>query len=160
VTTLAVFRLADNWFGVDLNRIERAVPADYLNRFLPGSDLSEEGLVVGTVGIHDRLVSVLDLKAVLGVGCSRVQPHSTILVIADGASGCELGLLTDEFVDVFFVPQGQIYQYPEPKTSPGAALAAVISGECICGNRVITLVEPEGIIRALNHADRVQALAS
>jgi len=142
--TLAVFRLADNWFGVDLECIERVTPADYLTRFAPGSSLPFDGLMLGTVGIHDRLVSVIDLKALFGIGCSSVHSYSTILIVRSGAH--ELGLFTDEFVDVFFVPQSQIYQYPEDNDP---ALGSIVTGECICGNRVITIIEPEGISRRL-----------
>jgi chemotaxis signal transduction protein len=183
--TLAVFRLADNWFGVDIAQIERVVPIDYFTRLT-----SNCGAIIGTVGIENRLISVIDLRSVLGIGHSQPESHSTILVIRvqpDGVSHFgsrkahpqitqirgesrvrwvsesaksaksadekkekyEIGILADEFVDVFFVPASQILQYLE-NDDPG--FEQVIAGECVCGDRTISVVNVAGVIGVLNSA--------
>jgi len=149
--TLAVFRLADNWFGVDIALIERVVPIDYLTRLT-----SDCGAILGTVGIENHLVSVVDLSFVLGIGHSQPEVHSSILVSRVPSDGIgqfgssEIGILADEFVDVFFVPARQILRYLENDDS---AFEQVIAGECVCGDRTISVVNVAGIIRVLNSTD-------
>lgn len=137
--TLAVFRLADAWFGIDLSAIERVAPIDYLNRLASG-----RGPILGTVGIRNRLVSVVDLRAILGIGLAAPEPCSTILVVRAG--DYEIGILADEFVDVFFVPANQIARYPK---DGDPALERTVTGEWSCGSRTITVVESSGIVDRL-----------
>lgn len=137
--TLGVFRLEDDWFGIDLGEIERVTPASYLTRL----NLSN-GTVLGTVGVFNRLVSVVDLKVLLGLGHTRLRPRSSILVTRVGSY--EIGILADEFVDVFFVPIGQVYQYPD---NDDPAIERTVTGECVCGNRTISVVAVAGIVDLL-----------
>jgi chemotaxis signal transduction protein len=145
--TLAIFRLADNWFGVDIACIERVVPTDYVALLTPA-----RGAVLGTVGIGSRLVSVVDLRLMLGIGRSRQESQGSVLVtrspseLDDRNGHQEIGILADEFEDVFFIPIRQIVHYSDDCDS---AIKRVIAGECICGGRVISVVSVEGVIESL-----------
>jgi purine-binding chemotaxis protein CheW len=136
-----VFRLGDNWFGVDIAQIERVVPSDYLARLSLAP-----GTLLGSVGIGNRLVSVVDLKALLGLGRSSLQSSSTILVVRTGDS--EIGILADEFVDVFFVPTSLIRECPETEDP---LIRQVVRGECVCGDRTINLLDVSGTVQSLPH---------
>jgi purine-binding chemotaxis protein CheW len=137
-TSLAVFRLADNWFGIDLSRIGHVASVDYLTRLTFGP-----GPLLGTIGLHGRLVSVIDLKQIVGIVASPPGANSLILIARSAAD--EIGLLIDEFIDIFFVPSSRIARRAELSADRSATLA----GECRCGDRAITLVEVEGIVRWL-----------
>jgi len=59
----------------------------------------------------------------------------------------EIGILADELEDVFFIPVRQIVRYSSHGDS---AIKRVITGECICGGRVISVVSIAGVVDSLN----------
>lgn len=140
---LALFRLGDNWFGIDTEAIERVVPLDYVAWV--GMD---RGLILGTVGLHGRLLPVVDLRAVLGLGSSALHDRGSILVSRAGDS--EIGIFADEFDDVFPVPADAV------TNQAGPDLPDSITGRCTCGKRAVTVIDPHRIVASLRgQADRL-----
>jgi purine-binding chemotaxis protein CheW len=128
---LALLRLGDNWFGIDAESIERVVPLDYVAWVS-----LDHGLILGTVGLHGRLLPVVDLRALLDLGASALHDHGSILVARAGDA--EIGIFADEFDDVFPLP-----------SDPA-------SGRCTCDERVVLIVDPLRIVAALReHTDRL-----
>jgi len=144
VRDLALFRLGDNWFGIDTECIERVVPLDYVAWVS-----LDRGLILGTVGLHGRLLPVVDLSAVFGLGASALHDHGSILVSRAGDT--EIGIFADEFDDVFPIPADQVTH------QPGAGSPDSVAGRCTCGKRDVTVVDPLRIVASLR--ERAERLA-
>lgn len=139
---LALFRLRNNWLGVDIEHVERVVPLDYVTWLSMDS-----GLIVGTVGLHGRLFPVIDLPAILGQGSSRLPAQGMILVSRAGDT--EIGILADELDDAFIVPESRIQK------SSSESLPHPVTGHCQCGNRLVTIVDPLRIVETLRERQEV-----
>jgi len=134
IRELALFRLGNNWFGIDLGQIERVVPLNYATWVT-----LDHGLILGTVGLHGRLFPVVDLEAILGNGPGSLHDHAAILVSHAGAT--EVGILADEFDDVFPVP--------DPQAAEAGTTAPPVSGRYTCGNRTVLVIDPQRLVESL-----------
>jgi chemotaxis signal transduction protein len=139
---LALFRLRNNWLGVDIEHIERVVPLDYVTWLSMDS-----GLIMGTVGLHGRLFPVVDLPAILGQGPSKLPAQGVILVSRAGDT--EIGILADELGDVFIIPESRI-QEPGSESLPHA-----VTGHFQCGNREVRIIDPLRIVETLRERQEV-----
>jgi chemotaxis signal transduction protein len=137
VRELALFRLGNNWFGVDLGQIELVVPLNYATWVT-----LDHGLILGAVGLHGRLFPVVDLEAILGCGSGSLHDHVAILVIHAGTA--EVGILADEFDDVLMVPDSQAAE-----TGAGSP-TQFHSGRYACGHRTVTVIDPQRIVESLH----------
>jgi chemotaxis signal transduction protein len=67
-------------------------------------------------------------------------------VLVARAGSDEIGILCDEFVDVFFVPAAQIAHYQE---NEDRAIARTVVGEYVWGDRPISVIEVAGVLAAM-----------
>jgi chemotaxis signal transduction protein len=139
---LVLFRLGRDWLGIDIQDVERVVPLDYVTWLSMDS-----GLIMGTVGLHDRLFPVVDVPAVLGQEPSKLPAQGMILI--SHAGDTEIGILADELDDAFIFPESRI-QKPDRESWPHAVI-----GTCRCGNREVRIVDPLRIVETLRERQEV-----
>jgi chemotaxis signal transduction protein len=102
---LATFSVGGNQIGVSTVSVVHAAPLEHLTE-IPGGPPWLEG--VTTVG--GRLVSLLDLAALLGLSCSGVGDVTTNLVVGWGAR--EIGLAAEHLFGIEDVPRNAIAPLP------------------------------------------------
>jgi chemotaxis signal transduction protein len=139
---LTLFRIRSNWFGVDIECIERVVPLDYVTWLSLDS-----GLILGTVGANGRLFPVVDLQVILSQGSGALHDRGVILVSRAGDT--EVGILADELDDVFIVPESRIQK------CAAESLPHPVVGRCRCANRLVTIIDPLRIVESLRERTEI-----
>jgi len=142
VRGLVLFRLGRNWLGVDIQDIQRVVPLDYVTWLS-----MESGFIIGTVGLHGRLLPVIDLAAILGQGSDRRPAQGMVLISRAGDT--EIGMIADELDDAFIIPESRIQE-------PGRELLSrPVIGICRCGNRDVRIIDPSRIVEVLRERQEI-----
>ena len=95
------FRLGDGHYGVELARVEevlRPLPVTRLPYAAWPPGAQPRG-IAGLMNLRGRIVPVVDLRAVLGLGAAPAAPAAAGLVVVRSAEG-PVALLVDAIADV------------------------------------------------------------
>jgi chemotaxis-related protein WspD len=117
-TKLFVFRLGNEWFGVDpgtVSEVARAVPV----RSLPQHD---PAVVAGLVGLRGRVLVLLKLAESLQVNRQETDPAlHQLLIFRDGE--WRFGVLADEVAGCLSFPAAEVLSLPATHGGDEAAFA-------------------------------------
>jgi len=133
---IIVFRLSREWYGVEIAKVKEVVKVGKIT-YLPSSP----EYIAGIVNLRGKILSVTDLKAMIGLPHEELTDKARIIAVESGM--LETGLLVDEVVESIEVPVGKIE--PALVTLP-AEEAEYIGGQCKVDNKLIALVSVERIL--------------
>ncbi len=131
-----VFRLAREWYGVEITKVKEIIKAGKVT-YLPCSPEH----IAGIVSLRGNILSVTDLKTILGLPYEEPTGKTRIIAIECGV--LETGLLVDEVVESIEVPLGMI-EPPLPMLP--AETGRYIEGQCRTGNKLVALLSVEKIL--------------
>jgi purine-binding chemotaxis protein CheW len=119
-TLVVIFHLHNSWssdkaprisedglYGLPATSVESIVPIEGIT-YVPGTP----SWILGVVNVRGEIESVLDLRAVLGLGRAELTPESRLLIASDG--GLRSGLLVDQVIDIAEIPRPSISPPPTP----------------------------------------------
>ena len=115
-----VFRLGDETYGIEIGfvheiiRYQRPTP-------LPGS----QATILGLINLRSRVLSVLSLRSILGLGSEPLGPSARIVIV--GVTGDRVGLLVDEVHEVRTLPADAIQPPPLFASAAGGRHAVGIA---------------------------------
>jgi purine-binding chemotaxis protein CheW len=132
---LVVFRLDREWYGVEITKVREVIRVGKM-AYLP----SCEEHIAGIVNLRGYILSVTDLKPVLGLPHKEPTEKARIIAIESGVF--ETGLLVDEVVESIEVPVSKIE--PVLLTLP-AERAKYLKGQCKVTNKLIGIVNVERV---------------
>ncbi len=98
---------ADGFYGLPASAVESIVPVETIT-YVPGTP----PWIPGVVNVRGEIESVLDLKAVLGLGQAEITPESRLLIAQD--EDLRSGLLVDQMVDIVEIASDTIIPPPTP----------------------------------------------
>ena len=99
--------MAEGLYGLPASAVESIVPVEEIT-YVPGTP----AWILGVVNVRGEIESVLDLKAVLGLGQAEITPESRLLIAEDG--DLRSGLLVDQMLDIVEVASSAIHPPPTP----------------------------------------------
>lgn len=133
---IIVFRLSREWYGVEITKVKEVVKVGKIT-YLPSSP----EYIAGIVNLRGKILSVTDLKAMIGLPHEELTDKARIIAVESGI--LETGLLVDEVVESIEVPVSKIE--PALITLP-AEEAEYIKGECKVDNKLIALISVEKVL--------------
>jgi purine-binding chemotaxis protein CheW len=98
---------ADGLYGLPASAVESIVPLHEIT-YVPGTP----PWILGVVNVRGEIESVLDLKAVLGLGQAEITSESRLLIAEH--QDLRSGLLVDQMVDIVEVALSDISPAPTP----------------------------------------------
>jgi purine-binding chemotaxis protein CheW len=104
---IVIFRLSREWYGVEITKIKEILRKARIT-LLPSSP----EYIAGIINFRGNILSVTDLKAILGL--PRDEPTGGTRIIAIESGGLETGLLVDEVVETIEVQRSKIEPVPPP----------------------------------------------
>jgi purine-binding chemotaxis protein CheW len=123
---LLVFLLGGERYGVEVGNVREIYP---LERLTPVP--RTPNFVAGVFNARGRILTVIDLRAFLGMPAIRLSPQTKIIVVTNADSAAqatppmEVGILADEVVDVITIFKDEI---APPLTTHSGAQAEYIQG--------------------------------
>jgi len=114
--------------------------------FLPGTP----PWILGVVNVRGEIESVLDLKAVLGLGQAELTDHSRLLIAQDG--DLRSGLLVDQMVDIAEIAPNTISPPPTPLEG---GKGIYVEGETLYAASTLVILSLPQIFRQALETDRV-----
>jgi len=133
---IVVFRLSREWYGVEITKVKEVIKVGKIT-YLPSSP----EYIAGIVNSRGKILSITDLKALLGLPHEEPSDKARIIAIESGM--LETGFLVDEVIESIEVPVSKIE--PALLTLP-AEQAVYIEGQCKVDERLISLVNVEKIL--------------
>lgn len=138
--SVLLFSLGDEWYGVRIARV-REIYNDYVVTPVP----CVPDYIAGVINIRGEIVSVTDLKCMMGMGRSDVaivgDEQAPVIVIAD--EGVCTALMVDAIGDIVEIAAGSV----EPPLSLGdRAQSEYIAGGFYTGGRLVALVSTTRIL--------------
>jgi chemotaxis-related protein WspB len=140
---LLVFRVADDTYAVDAGRVVEVVPRVAL-RTLPHAPEA----LAGVFRYRGRVVPVVDLGVLLGVGACPVRLSTRIILVDDrpqarqrGGDEAHLGLIAEHVSDVRRVGDDRVIP-PSPLLVPNPYLGPIVSDD----SGLIPLIAVERIL--------------
>jgi purine-binding chemotaxis protein CheW len=113
------FRLADEVYAIDIPRIGEIL------RIPPVTPVPRApGQVMGIIGVRGRVLSVLDLRARLGLPCLPPTRHARVLVLPWSETE-KVGLYVDEVL--------QVHRFSDDEIEPAARALGSDVGEHVAG---------------------------
>jgi purine-binding chemotaxis protein CheW len=133
---LIVFRLAREWYGVDIRKVKEIVR---LNRvtYLPSSPQH----IAGIVSLRGNILSVTDLKVLLNLSVELPAEKARIIAVESGI--LETGLIADEVIGSIELPVRVIG--PVIPTIPEKG-AKYLEGLCKVDNKLIGILSVEKVL--------------
>jgi purine-binding chemotaxis protein CheW len=133
---LVVFRLAREWYGVDIRKVKEIVR---LNRvtYLPSSPEH----IAGIVSLRGNILSVTDLKVLLNLSPELPAEKARIIAVESGI--VETGLIADEVIGSIELPTRVIG--PVIPTIPNEG-AKYLEGLCKVDNKLIGILSVEKVL--------------
>jgi len=134
---ILAFRLSQEWYGINVAKIKvinKVQPITYLP-FAPAS-------IAGIINFRGDMVSVTDLKKILGLPDSEMTETARLVVVESGP--CATALLVDQIDEIITVPVSQIYAKLEtlaPQT------AEYIEAGCKLGKKLLGILNVERILQ-------------
>lgn len=133
---IIVFRLSKEWYGVEITKVREATRVGKIT-YLPSSP----EYIAGIVNLRGKILSVTDLKAMIGLPHEEPTDKSRIIAVESGV--LDTGLLVDEVVESIEVPVSKI---EPPLVTLPAEEAGFIVGQCKVDNKLIALLSVEKIL--------------
>jgi purine-binding chemotaxis protein CheW len=133
---LIVFRLAREWYGVEITKVKEIIKAGKIT-YLPSSP----EFIAGIVNLRGNILSVTDLKTIFSLPHEESTEKTRIIAIESGV--LETGLLVDEVVESIEVPVSKI----EPvilSISEGGG--KYMEGQCHVNSKLIALISVEKVL--------------
>jgi len=132
---LVVFRLAREWYGVEITKVKEVIKVGKIT-YLPSCPEH----IAGIVNLRGYILSVTDLKPILGLPHDEPTEKARIIAIESGI--IETGFLVDEVVESIEVPVSKIE--PALLTLP-AERAKYLEGQCKVDDKLIAIVNVEKV---------------
>jgi purine-binding chemotaxis protein CheW len=132
---LVVFRLNREWYGVEITQVKEVIKVGKIT-YLPSCPEH----IAGIVNLRGHILSVTDLKPILGLPHEELAEKTKIIAIESGFF--ETGLLVDEVVESIEVPLSKIE--PVLLTLP-AERAKYLEGQCKVDDKLIAIVNVEKV---------------
>jgi purine-binding chemotaxis protein CheW len=138
---IVVFELAGDHYGLDIGRLFEII------RHQPVTPVPRSpAYVKGVVNLRGRIIPVIDLRTRFGMPPAE-PTKETRIVVAD-ISATHVGLMVDSVSEVTVVPADLVE--PTPGVATGVD-AEFLRGIAKLGNRLILLLELDGLFGAQNH---------
>jgi len=132
---LVVFLLAREWYGVEITKVREVTKVGKIT-YLPSCPEH----IAGIVNLRGYILSVTDLKPILGLPHEELTEKARIIAVESGIF--ETGFLVDEVVESIEVPLSKIE--PVLLTLP-AERAKYLGGQCKVNDRLIGIVNVERV---------------
>jgi purine-binding chemotaxis protein CheW len=133
---LVVFRLGQEWYGIEITKLREAMKVDRIT-YLPSSPPH----IAGIVNLRGNILSITDLKRIFGLPREELTDKTRIVAIESGM--LETGLLVDEVAEEIEVPVGKI----EPTLATvDPEIAEYIGGQCTVDDKLIAVLNVEKIL--------------
>ena len=133
---IVLFRLSREWYGVEIANVREVTRVGKIT-YLPSSPEH----IAGIVNLRGKILSVTDLKTMIGL--THEEPTDKARIIAVESGVLETGLLVDEVVESIEVPLSKI---EPPLVTLPAEEARYIEGQCKVDNKLIALISVEKIL--------------
>ncbi len=133
---IVVFRLSREWYGVEITKVKEVTRAGKIT-YLPSSP----EYIAGIVNLRGKILSVTDLKTMMGL--PHEEPTDKVRIIAVESGMLETGLLVDEVVESIEIPVSKI---EPPLVTLRAEEARYVEGQCKMDNKLIALIGVEKIL--------------
>jgi len=133
---IATFRLGEGTFGIDTALIQEVVMTGDLTpvRHAPG-------YVAGIRNLRGRIITVIDLRVRLGLGCVAHDPGNRILIV--DWKGEPVGVLVDRVADTVTV--GADALQATPPNLHGVQMQNLL-GVFRSGERLVALLDPVPVL--------------
>jgi len=131
-----IFRLAREWYGVDINKVREIIKVGKVT-YLP----SGPEHIAGIVSLRGNILSVTNLKAIFRLPYEVLTEKTRIIAIESGIF--ETGLLVDEVVEPIEIPVSKIE--PPLSTLPGEQ-GKYVEGQCWSDSKLVALLSVEKIL--------------
>jgi purine-binding chemotaxis protein CheW len=135
---LATFRVSDAWYALEADVVLEVIRVSSVTAVAHAP-----AEVVGVINLRGRIVTLLDVGLLLGVGASTIGRSSRILVAED--HGEYIGLLSDQVGDVRDVAVSSMQ--PPPANMPEGQVR-YCKGVYRAGSRVISLLDARSLVAA------------
>jgi purine-binding chemotaxis protein CheW len=132
---LIVFRLSQEWYGVEITKVKEVIKVGKIT-YLP----SCPDHIAGIVNLRGYILSVTDLKPILGLPHEELTEKAKIIAIE--SDFFETGFLVDEVFESIEVPLSKIE--PPLPTLP-AERAKYLVGQCQADDKLIGIVNVERV---------------
>jgi purine-binding chemotaxis protein CheW len=133
---LVVFRLAREWYGIEITKVKEVIKVAKIT-YLPSCPEH----IAGIVNLRGYILSVTDLKPILGLPHEEPAEKTRIIAIESGIF--ETGFLVDEVVESIEVPVSKIE--PVLLILPPER-AKYLKGQCKVNDKLIAIVSVEKVL--------------
>lgn len=144
---VVVFRLADEYYALGIQTVQEIVRMPAITS-IPGADTWVEGVT----NLRGRVVPVIDLRRRCGIEATDPTADTRIVVVNSSAG--MVGLIVDAVTEVTRIPGEQI---EPPGVLVTGAANAYIRGVAKLENRLVSLMDLEGVLPSLADADESSA---
>jgi purine-binding chemotaxis protein CheW len=115
----------------------------------PRSVASEVAWIRGVIGLRGKIIPIFDLAARLDLAGDGGEPGKIVILETGGG---QVGVMVDEVEEVLTVDSGALEPVPTADTDTIEAIAKI-------GDRLVILLNPEGLFAAPPAADELPAAA-
>ena len=134
---ILAFRLAQEWYGANVAKIKVIMKIQQI-AYLPLAPAA----IAGIINFRGDIMSVTDLKKILGLPASELTKNARLVVVESGS--CGTALLVDQIDEIITVPVSQIY----PKLETIAPqIAEYIEAGCKSGKKLLGILDVERILQ-------------
>lgn len=133
---LVVFRLAQEWYGVEITKVKEVIKVEKI-AYLP----SGPEYIAGIVNLRGNILSVTDLKRIFGLPHEELTETTRIVAIEPGIM--ETGLLVDDVAEAMEVPVRKI---EPPLSTMAPEMVEYIEGQCKVDDKLIALLNVEKVL--------------
>jgi purine-binding chemotaxis protein CheW len=133
---LATFYVKDALCALDASRVQEVIRVDAVT---PVRHAPQE--VAGVMNLRGRIVTLLDLAMILGIGKSDLSRESRVFIVEDRNEF--LGLVVDKVSEVIEVQRSALG--PLPLNVP-AGQARYFQNVCRTGGHVISILNPDEVL--------------
>jgi purine-binding chemotaxis protein CheW len=141
---LVVFSLGAEEYALPIAAVHEIIRA-----IEPRSVASEVAWIRGVIGLRGKIIPIFDLAARLDLPGADGEPGK--IVIVETGTG-QVGVTVDEVEEVLTVDSGMLEPVPTADSDTIEAIAKI-------GDRLVILLNPEGLFRAPSAVDELPAAA-
>jgi purine-binding chemotaxis protein CheW len=134
---LVCFRVGRENYGVDIFAVREIVKAQEITSVPGASDY-----VLGIINLRGKIISVVDLAHRLGLGRSRIDRESRIVVV--DLDGFTVGLLVDAATEVLKLAPESIESAPDELKGSGSD--AYLEGVGKLKDRLVIILNPGNLL--------------
>jgi len=136
---------SEGFYGLPAAAVESIVHPEQIT-FVPGTP----PWILGVINVRGEIESVLDLKAVLGLGRSEITPETRLLIAQDG--DLRSGLLVDQVVDIAPFAPDAIGPAPTPLEG---GRGVYIAGETTYADETLLILDLSQVFHRALETDSV-----